>query len=105
MKPIKPNWRRITLLGIAWVTLVGIDGFLHERLGVNDDALKISPFTAVNLDGDRVIVTYEDKDYEWLEIDEIKIADLITSAKRRFGFVWKKKLPTRSAMTKPRATG
>ncbi len=92
VKPVKPNWRRIIVLGIAWVTLVGIGGFLHDRLGVNEDAPKISPFTAVRFDDDRVIVTYKDQDYQWLEIDGIKVEDMIKSAKWRFGFIWKKRI-------------
>lgn len=89
---VQPNWRRITLVGIAWATLFGLGGFLHQRLGVNDDAPKISPFTEVRFDDERVIVTYEKQEYQWIEVDEIQVESMISAAKWRFGFVWQKRI-------------
>lgn len=91
-KDLKTNWRRVAVVGFVWASLFGLGGFLHERLGVNDDAPKISPFTEVRFDEGRVIVTYEDQTYRWLSIDDIEVEDMIRSAKWRFGFTWQKRI-------------
>lgn len=88
----EPNWRRAVGIGIVWFGLLGLGGFLHERLGVNDDAPKVSPFTEVRFKNDQVIVTYKDEDYRWIEIDGVKVDDMIRAAKWRFGFVWEKRI-------------
>jgi hypothetical protein len=49
---------------------------------------KVAPFTDVRFEGEQVIVTYDGKAYQWLEIDEIKVEDIVSSSKRRFGSKW-----------------
>ena len=53
---------------------------------------KASPFTDVRFEGEQVIVTYDAQRYEWLEVDEIKIDDIISHSKRRFGSKWQMRI-------------
>ena len=49
---------------------------------------KVSPFTDVRFERKHVFVTFDENDYQWLEIDGIKVEDLIASSKRQFGSKW-----------------
>jgi len=54
--------------------------------------LKLSPFTSVRFEDEQVIVAYEDQTYQWLELDGIKVKDIVTSSKKQFGRQWQKRI-------------
>ena len=49
---------------------------------------KLSPFTKVDFEGEKVIVTYDGKAHQWLGIDDIKVEDIVSSSKQQFGSKW-----------------
>ena len=53
---------------------------------------KQSPFTEVTFEGENVFVVFESKPYQWLEIDDLKIGAIVTSAKAQFGGRWQKRI-------------
>ena len=53
---------------------------------------KLSPFTAVRFEGEQVIVGYAGQTYKWLELDGIKVEDIVTSSKKQFGGQWQKRI-------------
>ncbi len=53
---------------------------------------KVSPFTDVSFKGDRVFVTYEGRNYEWLELDHLAVKDIVESSKDQFGSRWQKRV-------------
>ena len=65
---------------------------IATRSELNDNAHNTSPFTEVRFEGEQIIVTYDGKAYRWLEIDEIKVEDIVSSAKSRFGAKWEKRV-------------
>ncbi len=56
-----------------------------ERGEGNDAPPKVSPFTAVRFEGEQVIVTYKGQAYQWLELNGIKVDDIVASSKNQFG--------------------
>ncbi len=46
---------------------------------------RLSPFTAVRFDDEQVIITYDGQSYQWLELNGIKIEDIVASSKTQFG--------------------
>ena len=52
------------------------------------DYVKASPFTDVRFSGERVIVTYAGQAYQWLEVDEVKVEEIVAWSRRRFGSNW-----------------
>lgn len=53
---------------------------------------KLSPFTEVQFEGDKVFVTYDGRDYEWLGLDKLSVDDILTGAKKQFGDRWQKRV-------------
>lgn len=53
---------------------------------------KVLPFTDVQFEGEQVFVTYDGQDYQWLELDGLKIEDIVVSAKRQFRGQWSKRI-------------
>ncbi len=53
---------------------------------------KISPFTAVRFEDEQVIVAYVGQTYQWLELNGIKVKDIVTSSKKQFGERWQKRI-------------
>jgi hypothetical protein len=58
----------------------------------NNAPPKLSPFTAVRFEDDQVIVTYDGQSYQWLELNGIKVDDIVTSSKKQFGGQWQKRI-------------
>jgi serine/threonine-protein kinase len=56
------------------------------------EVLKLSPFTDVQFEGEKVFVTYDGKTFQWLELDGLTVEEIITSAKRQFGRKWQKRV-------------
>ena len=57
-----------------------------------DTPPKVSPFTSVGMHDDLVFVTYDGATYQWLELDGIKVEDIVASAKQQFGGSWQKRI-------------
>ena len=61
---------------------------VKSELGKKDSAPpKLSPFTDVRFEDERVIVDYEDQTYQRLELNGIKVEDIVSS-KKQFGWQW-----------------
>jgi hypothetical protein len=58
----------------------------------NDAPPKLSPFTAVRFEDERVIVDYDGQSYQWLELNRIKVDDIVTSSKTQHGGQWQKRI-------------
>ena len=66
---------------------------LAEReSSTNNEYAKVSPFTDVQFEGEQVTVCFEGSAYQWLEIDSIKVQDIVLSAKQRFGSKWQQRV-------------
>ncbi len=53
---------------------------------------KLSPFTAVRFEDEQVIVAYDGQTYQWVELNGIKVEDIVTSSKKQFGGRWQKRI-------------
>lgn len=58
----------------------------------DDDVPKLSPFTSVGFEEERVFVTYNGQTYEWLELDGIKVDEIVAAAKKYYGDLWQKRV-------------
>jgi CubicO group peptidase (beta-lactamase class C family) len=58
----------------------------------NNSPPKLSPFTTIRFDGEQAIVTYNGETYEWLELDGIKVEDIVASSKKQFGGRWQMRI-------------
>ena len=69
---------------------------LKYWLPSNDSGLrqppKLSPFTDVQFEGEKVFVTYEGQTFQWLELEGLKVEDIVTSAKKQFRERWQKRI-------------
>ena len=52
-----------------------------DRRVQNGAPPKRSPFTAVRFEDEQVIVVYDGKTYQWLELNGIKVEDIVASSK------------------------
>ncbi|MCB1088052.1 MAG: hypothetical protein KDM63_13460 [Verrucomicrobiae bacterium] len=80
---------KLMILGILLVALAATT-YLAESS--RPDWKKISPFTAIEIEGETVRVEYDGKEYELVAIEQVPTADLIAAAKKRFGQRWEKRL-------------
>jgi hypothetical protein len=53
---------------------------------------KLSPFTRMEFDEDRVIVTFRSEKYELLGIDHLSVVQLVEQTRNRYDALWKKRL-------------
>jgi serine-type D-Ala-D-Ala carboxypeptidase/endopeptidase len=53
---------------------------------------KLSPFTAVRFEDEKVIVAYDGQTYQWLELNGLKVEDIAASSKKQFGGLWQKRI-------------
>ena len=53
---------------------------------------KLSPFTDVQFEENRVLVEYDGGRYEWRELDGIEVADIVASSQKQFGDRWQKRI-------------
>ncbi|HEY2761817.1 MAG TPA: serine hydrolase domain-containing protein, partial [Pirellulales bacterium] len=58
----------------------------------NKSAPKVSPFTDVQFEGEQVNVVYDGQHYQLLELDSVKVEDLVSSSKKMFGDLWQKRI-------------
>lgn len=80
---------KLVILGLFLVALA-VTTYLAETS--RPDWRKVSPFTAIEIDGEIVRVEYEETRYELIAIEQVPTADLIAASKRRFGRNWEKRL-------------
>lgn len=64
----------------------------RRKTPVDNAPPKVSPFTDVRFEGEQVIVTYDAAAYQWLQIDEVKVDDIVRSAKKRYGSKWQMRI-------------
>ena len=53
---------------------------------------KISPFTQVDFEGDKIFVEFNNRSYEWLGIDGIPVSKVTASSKKQFRVFWRKRI-------------
>lgn len=92
LQPLNINRRRIFFAAITVAGLIFAGGFLAEQFGVNRHAPTLSPFTAVQFEKQQIIVTYQERNYQWLELDGMKVEDIIAAAKWRHWGRWQKRV-------------
>lgn len=53
---------------------------------------KVSPFTDVRFVDDDVLVIFEGTEYEWLELDNLEVPDIVQASQEQHGSRWKKRV-------------
>jgi hypothetical protein len=53
---------------------------------------KVSPFTKVDFQGDKILVEFNSTTYEWLGIDGIPVSKVSASSKKQFRDLWQKRI-------------
>ena len=66
--------------------------YLLINASVDPDAPRVSPFTAMRFESRQVLVTFQGDEYQWLEVDGIKVEDIVAAAKGRFWGRWQKRV-------------
>lgn len=104
-EPNSLHWMAVTFAIGAWLALIALGDYVVERYDhdrfaqersdgsvTERRAPKVSPFTDVEFFEQQILVAYEGQTYQWLEIDDIEVADLIASSKEQFGDRWQKRI-------------
>ena len=77
-------------LAMAVIVLMGIAGAVcFERFQLPP---KLSPFTQVDFESDKILVEFNDTNYEWLGIDGIPVSKVTASSKKQFRDFWRKRI-------------
>jgi len=82
----------VATAGVLQMSDVWPAGIAGSSRSVVDSAPKVSPFTNVQFEQQQIIVTYQERDYQWLELDGIKVQDIEAAAKWRFWELWQKRV-------------
>jgi len=77
------------LLKVAGLETAAEPGERGER---DNGPQKLSPFTDVQFEAEQVIVDYDGQTYQWLELNGIKVEDIVTSSKKQFGQRWQMRI-------------
>ena len=85
--PSRSGWSLISTIACAVFILSASIGY-----AIFHEPPKLSPFTQVDIEGTKIWVEYQGTKYQWLAIDDISVANLITSAKKQFNDRWKKRI-------------
>ena len=56
-----------------------------------DEAARLSPFTAVACKGDKADVEFEDRSYELVSIDDLVTKNILDYCKEKYGELWEKR--------------
>jgi len=91
-EPKKPSRRTIAIWFFGLLLAFGVGGYLADSFDVSKDAPKVSPFTEVTFIDQQIIVTYEKESYQWLELDGIKVEDIVAAAKKKYWGRWQKRV-------------
>ena len=91
-EPFKVKRRDMIIAIIAMLAVMIAGGLLTDMVDAHNDAAKVSPFTEVQFEAQKIIVTYEGQNYEWLELDGIKVEDIVAAAQKRFLGRWQKRV-------------
>ena len=81
------RWKQLAV--VLLLAIVATGGVCYAALR---GPPKISPFTDITFEGKQVFVTYEDRNYEWLELDHLSVKDIVASSKEQFGSRWQKRV-------------
>ena len=81
------SWKRFAAAMLCFLLVSGGVAFAMLR-----EPPKLSPFTDVRFSKDRVMVTYEKSDYEWLAFDGIPVTDIVAFSQKQFEGSWKKRV-------------
>ena len=96
LRLLDPRTKRKIVTANAPLTESNRLAVYKNRLQAEDetqaDPPKRSPFTEVSFKAEQVIVTYNDQNYQWLELDGFKVEDIIASAKKQFDGRWQKRI-------------
>ena len=57
----------------------------------NNNATRLSPFTKVQYDGDKVMVTYNDAEYELTAINSLPVSDILSFCKSNYRDAWQRR--------------
>jgi len=84
----------LVISALAFAAIFSFVGAARSHRGYEliGSAPSTSPFTEVRFEDEQVIVTYDGIAYQWLEIDGIKVKEIVSSAKSRFGKNWQKRV-------------
>ena len=78
----------LCILLIAIFVSIKLDQSSESR----SDWKKISPFTDLKFEGEKIITEFEDTFYELASIEKISSAELIKVSKKEFGMKWQKRI-------------
>ena len=81
------SWKKLAASLLLAVIATG--GICYAALS---EPPKLSPFTDVKFQGEELLVTYEGNDYEWLELDDLTVMQIVASSKEQFGDLWQKRV-------------
>ena len=91
-EPFKVKRRDMIIAIVAMLAVMIAGGLLTDMVDANRNALKVSPFTNVRFEEQQILVTHRGEEYQWLEIDGIKVEDIVAAAKKRFDQRWQKRI-------------
>ncbi|MEM9353304.1 MAG: hypothetical protein AAGA92_09850 [Planctomycetota bacterium] len=83
--PARGWWSSIAAAFLVLALSSGVAVAMHREYP------KVSPFTKVEFEKQQVLVDYEGKTYEWLELDGVAVDEITDAAKKQFGRKWQKR--------------
>ena len=93
-----PNrWKYLSILNAALlIGLVTAGVFLMDRSDPwptrSSLPPKVSPFTQVDFEEDKILVEFDGATYEWLDIDGIPVSKVTAASKRLYRVLWRKRI-------------
>jgi uncharacterized protein (DUF697 family) len=58
----------------------------------NESHEQLSPFTKVEFDGEKVVVEYDGRTWQWLALDDLAVGDIVAYSMKKFGHRWQKRI-------------
>jgi len=91
------RWKYLSILNTALlIGLVTAGVFLMDRSDPwptrSSLPPKVSPFTQVDFEGDKILVEIDGTTYEWLGIDGIPVSKVTAASKRLYRVLWRKRI-------------
>ncbi len=83
--PVRSWWSSIAAAVLVLALSSGVAVAMHREYP------KVSPFTKVEFEKQQVLVDYDGKTYEWLELDGVAVGEITDAAKKQFGRKWQKR--------------
>ncbi len=88
-------WKYLAMAVIVMMVTVGAVRFarLHTPpISRLQTPPKLSPFTQVDFEGDKIFVEFNNISYEWIGIDDIPVSKVTASSKKQFRDLWRKRI-------------